>query len=147
MFNIQYIDHVVLRVQSLSAMRNFYEDILGCTIERENPEFGLYQLRAGQCLIDLVPVDQAAGREGGAAPGREGRNLHHFCLRIDPFEPEKITAFLRGKNIQVSALQQRYGAEGMGPSIYISDPEQNLVELKGPPSNPASVHQSFARET
>ena len=29
--------------------------------------------------------------------------------------------------------KQRYGADGMGPSIYISDPEGNVVELKGPP--------------
>ncbi|QFT56258.1 VOC family protein [Microbulbifer sp. THAF38] len=133
MFKIQHIDHVVLRVKSLAAMRNFYEGVLGCTMERENQELGLYQLRAGHALIDLVPVDQTIGREGGAAPGVEGRNLHHFCLRIDPFEPDKIIAYIKENNIEPSKLQQRYGAEGMGPSIYISDPEQNLVELKGPP--------------
>jgi glyoxylase I family protein len=27
----------------------------------------------------------------------------------------------------------RYGADGYGPSIYVSDPEHNVVELKGPP--------------
>ncbi|WP_226642902.1 VOC family protein [Microbulbifer variabilis] len=134
MFKIQLIDHVVLRVKSLAAMRHFYEGVLGCTMERENQELGLYQFRAGHSLIDLVPVDQSIGREGGAAPGIEGRNLHHFCLRIDPFEPDKILAYLKEKNIEPSAPQQRYGAEGMGPSIYISDPEQNLVELKGPPN-------------
>ncbi|WP_444887118.1 VOC family protein [Microbulbifer sp. JMSA008] len=133
MFKIQHIDHVVLRVKSLAAMRDFYEGVLDCTMERENKELGLYQLRAGHSLIDLVPVDQGIGREGGAAPGIEGRNLHHFCLRIDPFEADKIIAYLKGKNIEPSAPQQRYGAEGMGPSIYIYDPEQNLVELKGPP--------------
>jgi len=29
---------------------------------------------------------------------------------------------------------QRYGAEGMGPSLYITDPDGNTVELKGPPA-------------
>ena len=27
----------------------------------------------------------------------------------------------------------RFGADGRGPSIYVSDPDGNLVELKGPP--------------
>ncbi|MFA0810962.1 VOC family protein [Microbulbifer epialgicus] len=132
MFNISHIDHLVLRVKSLDAMRDFYEEVLGCHMERENTDLGLYQLRAGNCLIDLVPVDQPVGRAGGAAPGSEGRNLHHFCLRIDPFEPKEILRVMKAKNIDASPVEQRYGAEGVGPSIYISDPEKNVIELKGP---------------
>jgi glyoxylase I family protein len=99
MICIREIDHLVLRVIDLDQMLHFYCDMLGCTIERRQESIGLVQLRAGRSLVDLVPVDGEVGRAGGAAPGIEGRNLDHFCFRVD-----------------------------------ITDPEGNVVELKGPPS-------------
>ena len=94
---------------------------------------GLIQLRAGRSLIDLVPVQGKLGREGGAAPGKEGRNLDHFCFRVDPFNEAKIRGHLQKHGICAGATEYRYGAEGEGPSIYLTDPEGNVVELKGPP--------------
>ena len=38
-------------------MTKFYCDVLGCSVERARQDIGLIQLRAGQSLIDLVPVD------------------------------------------------------------------------------------------
>lgn len=35
--------------------------------------------------------------------------------------------------IELGPAELRFGAEGEGPSIYLSDPEGNVVELKGPP--------------
>jgi hypothetical protein len=93
----------------------------------------LTQLRAGRSLIDLVTVDGKLGREGGGAPGREGRNMDHLCLRLDPFDGEAIREYLASKKIPAGEISSRYGAEGEGPSIYINDPEGNMVELKGPP--------------
>ncbi|SDZ99142.1 VOC family protein [Microbulbifer marinus] len=133
MLQIQQIDHIVLRVKDLQRMLDFYQGVLGCSIEREQKDIGLYQLRAGSSLIDLVPVNQRLGRAGGAAPGKEGRNLDHLCLRIDPFDAETLIAYLRDKGIEPGPVESRYGAEGEGPSIYIDDPEGNTVELKGPP--------------
>jgi catechol 2,3-dioxygenase-like lactoylglutathione lyase family enzyme len=127
------IDHVVLRVRDVEAMMAFYCGLLGCTLERRRDDIGLVQLRAGRSLIDLVPVEGRLGRQGGAAPGREGRNLDHLCLRIDPFDGEAIRAFLIGRGAAAGEVASRYGAEGEGPSIYVSDPEGNTVELKGPP--------------
>lgn len=132
MLNIQHIDHIVLRVMDLQPMMDFYQ-MLGCTVERTRKEIGLYQLRAGSSLIDLVPVDQKLGSAGGAAPGREGRNLDHLCLRLEPFDAEQLLEYLRDNGIEPGPVESRYGAEGEGPSIYVSDPENNVVELKGPP--------------
>ena len=133
MFRILGIDHIVLRVVDGAVMTRFYCEALGCTVERREDEIGLIQLRAGAQLIDLVPVDGVLGREGGAPPGREGRNLDHVCLRIEPFEPGAIWARLAAFGIGAGPVKQRYGAEGMGSSIYFDDPEGNRVELKGPP--------------
>jgi len=133
MIRIRELDHLVLRVSDLDRMLRFYCDGLGCTVERRQDEIGLVQLRAGQSLIDLVPVDGKLGRAGGAAPGREARNLDHFCLRVEPFDEPGIRRHLTAQGIAVGPVATRYGAEGEGPSIYITDPEGNVVELKGPP--------------
>lgn len=133
-FALRGLDHIVLRVVDLDRMRGFYKQVLGCTDERDQAEIGLYQLRAGQALIDLVTIDGRLGAMGGAAPGAEGRNLDHFALTLDRFDDAAIRAHLAKHGVAVEQAGPRYGAEGEGPSIYISDPEGNIVELKGPPT-------------
>ena len=134
MIKIRELDHVVLRAHDPNKMIAFYRDVLGCEVEKTQSQFGLYQLRAGISLIDLVDVNGELGRLGGAAPGVEGRNMDHFCLRVDPFDEAEILSHLASFGIDADPAQPRYGAEGTGPSIYISDPEDNVVELKGPPA-------------
>ena len=133
MIRIRELDHLVLRVVDLDKMLRFYCGALGCTVERRQDAIGLVQLRAGRSLIDLVPVDGKLGSGGGAAPGREGRNMDHFCVRVEPFDEPAIRAHLRSHGIVAGPVELRYGAEGEGPSVYLTDPEGNVVELKGPP--------------
>jgi glyoxylase I family protein len=128
------IDHVVFRVADLEAAMRFYTEVLGATLEKVQSEIGLYQLRAGTSLIDLVPVDGALGRMGGAAPAKEGRNVDH-CFRVLPWDADAILAHLARHGIEAQ-VAQRYGAEGDGPSVYLSDPDGNGLELKGPPNAP-----------
>ena len=134
MIRIREIDHLVLRVVDLDGMLHFYCDVLGCTIERRQDSIGLVQLRAGRSLVDLVPIGGELGRAGGAAPGIEGRNLDHFCFRVEPFDEARICSMLEAHGVVAGPMESRYGAEGEGPSIYVTDPEGNVVELKGPPS-------------
>nr|WP_299243444.1 VOC family protein [uncultured Halomonas sp.] len=136
MIQVRNIDHVVLRVKDRQTMQHFYERVLNCPVEKVNEEIGLIQLRAGTSLIDLVPVEGKLGRMGGAAPGEDGHNVDHVCLRLDPFDGEAIRRYLQAQGIDPGEIVQRYGAEGMGPSIYVNDPEGNTVELKGPPEAP-----------
>jgi catechol 2,3-dioxygenase-like lactoylglutathione lyase family enzyme len=140
MIQLKGIDHIVLRVKNLDDMIRFYCDVLGCQVERKtSPGFGLAQLRAGDALIDLVSVDSELGRVGGAAPGKEGRNMDHFCVQLASFEETSIRTHLSLFGVQGSELANRYGAEGLGPSIYIQDPEGNTIELKGPPNQGVKV--------
>jgi glyoxylase I family protein len=134
MIHIRDIDHIVLRVVDLPAMLRFYCDGLGCRFERRQDGIGLVQLRAGHAMLDLVPLDGKLGRAGGAAPGTEGRNVDHFCFRLDPFDEAGIRRHLASLDISAGPTEARFGAEGEGPSIYLTDPEGNVVELKGPPS-------------
>jgi len=135
MIQIKRIDHVVIRAKDAEKLVAYYCNVLGCTVERRlSPEIGIVQLRAGEALIDIVAVDSEIGRIGGAAPEKEGRNMDHFCVRLEAFDEEAIREHLNRHRVVGSNLETRYGAEGNGPSIYIQDPEGNTVELKGPPS-------------
>src|SRR5436190_20192820 len=122
------LDHVVLRVGNLDRAIEFYERVLNCRVERRLEQPKLVQLRAGASLIDLVPASASPGQaEAGA-----GRNMDHFAVRVDGFDPAALTAHLRRHGVEVGEVRERYGAEGYGPSLYISDPDGNTVELKGP---------------
>ena len=134
-FTIRGLDHVVLRAREPAILERFYCEVLGCSLEKRQPDFGLTQLRAGNTLIDLVDIAGRIGRQGGAAPGKEGRNMDHFCLRIDPFDGAAIAAHLAAHGVAAGEVKTRYGADGNGPSLYLFDPEGNQVELKGPPES------------
>jgi glyoxylase I family protein len=56
-----------------------------------------------------------------------------MCLRIEPFDVDAIKAHLTVHGARPGEPALRYGADGYGPSLYLFDPEGNMVELKGPP--------------
>ena len=129
-FRISGIDHIVLRVEDVARALEFYRDALGCTVEREQREQGLTQLRAGRSLIDLVAADGPLGRRE-MGDTRRGPNVEHFCLTVVPFDEAALRAHLAAHGIEAGAAAMRYGAEGEGHSFYIEDPDGNRVELKG----------------
>ncbi|HEX8225580.1 MAG TPA: VOC family protein [Allosphingosinicella sp.] len=136
MIRLAAIDHVVFRVADIDASIRFYTEVLGAAVEKVQAGIGLYQLRAGTSLIDLVPLEGALGRMGGAGPGGEGRNVDHVCFRVADWDEAAVVAHLESHGI-AAEVAQRYGAEGDGPSIYLRDPDGNGLELKGRPGPPA----------
>jgi glyoxylase I family protein len=123
------LDHVVLRVQSLERSAKFYGEVLGCPVERELQTPRLVQLRAGTSMIDLVPC----GPDEAPSMSMGGRNMEHYAVRIAKMDVPALTAHLAKHGIDAGEVRRRYGAEGYGSSIYITDPDGNTVELKGPP--------------
>ena len=136
MIQVRSIDHVVLRVRDIERSLRFYVEVLGCREERRIEALGLFQLRAGAALIDLVDLEKPLGQRGGAAAGEEGRNVDHVALRIEKFVEPELRAHLAAHGVEPGDVDQRYGAEGVGPSMYIRDPDGNVIELKGPPPSP-----------
>jgi len=126
------LDHTVIRAADLGAMTDFYTRVLGLGLDREVPELGLVHLRAGRSMIDLISVSGRLGAPGGAAPGSEGRNMDHLCLRVEPFDEAALRRRFAAHGVTLSEVHDNYGAEGQGPSVYLQDPEGNVVELKGP---------------
>ena len=132
-FTVKWIDHVVLRVRNPRASIAFYRDVLGCKVVRERPDLGLIHIRAGASMIDLVDVDGELGRRGGAAPGQDAHNVDHVCLRVDPFDETSLRQHLMARGmVPIGPASRNFGAEGDGLSLYIRDPDGNIVELKGP---------------
>ena len=124
------IDHIVLRTANVEPMIDFYVEVLGCAVERETaPKLGLTQLRAGSALIDLVRVDSELGAMGGGPPTPGENNMDHLCLQISPVGEQELITYLRNTGIEASGFEQRYGAQGLGRSLYIKDPDNNTVEL------------------
>jgi catechol 2,3-dioxygenase-like lactoylglutathione lyase family enzyme len=132
-FEVQRIDHVVLRVTDIDRSVAFYKSLLGCEVVKRRDDLGLVHLRVGVSMLDLVSVHGPLGRKGGVPPGAEGKNMDHLCLRIEPFDEAAILAFLTAQGVaHTPKAESNFGAEGDGPSVYFTDPDGNAVELKGP---------------
>ncbi len=135
------VDHVVLRVRDVPKVLAFYDKVLGCKVERHQPKAGLWQLRAGACLLDIVSLDGTIGKRGGAAPGKEGHNLDQICLAVRPFDEKALRAHLARHGVEIEGSStDNYGAGGSSPSLYISDPEGNGIELMGPGAGDIGGH-------
>jgi hypothetical protein len=95
-------------------------------------------MRAGTSMVDLISVDGKLGRAGGAGPGDQGQNVDHISLRIEPFDEAAITKHLAKFGLRAKGKASvNFGAQGDGLSLYIADPDGNVIELKGPPAKGA----------
>jgi len=119
------LDHVVLRVRDQAASRKFYMETLGCTVDRVNERISLVHLRFGEHFIDLLPVDPAQPAEAARA------RMDHVCLSIRCDDLKRLADDLRARGVHLEGdVVQRYGAYGSGPSLYLRDPDDYVVELK-----------------
>lgn len=119
------LDHVVLRTERLDEVLTFYRDTLGCPMERVLEELGLYQMRAGSALIDVVD-----GRIWKTQSGPGESRYDHFCLQIRGNDVDGLVAELDRLGIPHGEPAERYGATGNGISVYATDPDGRTVELK-----------------
>ena len=119
MFRLTDIDHVVLATCNPEAMIAFYCDMIGCELGSQRPDGSLVHIKAGRSIIDLM-VD----REKPAPAGPP--NMHHFCLNAADFDPADAAEALRSRGVAVEAVTRR-------KSLFLRDPDGNLVELKAAP--------------
>lgn len=121
-FVLRDLDHVVLRCADTARMERFYTDVLGLVVERRLEAVGLVQLRCGRSLVDLVP---------GGRPADAEANMDHFCLGVDASDVAALQAYLEANDVEIAGgPMQVYGARGTGTSLYVRDPEGNVIELK-----------------
>jgi len=124
------IDHIVLRTTRLPELLDFYENKLGLKLERHLKKFGLYQLRAGFALIDILDRSAADPAEESGDASRGDSQYDHFCLAITDLNADELIAWLEAEEIPHGKIERRYGATGEGTSVYAKDPDGRRVELK-----------------
>ncbi len=130
MIKVTGLDHFVLRVRDLDAALGFYHDVLGLEIQfLEAYRAGkrpFVSVCVGAQLIDLVP-DPAYNPEEGRSKG----GFLHLCVSIEP-GLQQIIPWLKKRGVTLLEDQpvSRMGARGMGLSIYVTDPDGYVVELK-----------------
>tara|TARA_R110001606_G_scaffold348746_1_gene498446 strand:- start:85728 stop:86129 length:402 start_codon:yes stop_codon:yes gene_type:complete len=124
------IDHIVLRTERYQQLIDFYCNVLGCKLELSKNRLGLTHLRAGNALIDIVDVNGKLGMLGGNAPDDKGNNIDHFCLQIALRGEQELQEYLHSRGVICGEFQDRYGAQGMGRSLYIKDLVGNNLELR-----------------
>jgi len=123
---IAEIDHVVFRCRDQNKMLDFYTRLMGMVEERRIEQIGLIQLRAGRGMVDLVPSEGEVDEKS--------KNVDHVCLGIEATDMSAVARHLRECSVEVlGEPATRYGARGMGLSIYVRDPEGNVIELKQMP--------------
>ena len=128
-FTVQGLDHVVLLVDDMAAAKHFYREVVGCAVEREMPQYGMAQLRAGAALIDLVDIGSQAGSWARPdVPG--GRNVDHVALDTGDWDEAAMRAHLAAHDVQIIEEGLRGGAKGEDMSFYVRDPSGNRIELK-----------------
>jgi catechol 2,3-dioxygenase-like lactoylglutathione lyase family enzyme len=126
-FRVEEIDHVVVRCHDQGRSLDFYGRLLGLVEERRLDAIGLIQLRAGRSMVDLVPT--------ATRPSQESRNVDHVCLGIATADMDGLVRWLGEQGVTVlGEPAPRYGARGTGLSIYVLDPDGNIVELKQLPA-------------
>ena len=130
MIKVTSLDHFVLRVRDLDASLRFYRDVLGLPIqfldEYRAGTRPFVSARVGEQLIDLVPDPTYNPDEGKRTGG-----FLHCCVEIDG-HLQQIISWLKARGVAVLEDQpvRRMGARGMGLSIYVTDPDGYVVELK-----------------
>jgi catechol 2,3-dioxygenase-like lactoylglutathione lyase family enzyme len=121
---VQGFDHLVLRCADVERSLGWYTDQLGLEPVR------VEAWRAGEVPFPSVRVDDSAIIDliGG---GADGRNVDHFCLVVDAASID--AALAPGRFTVVDGPDQRFGARGMATSVYVTDPDGNVVELRAYP--------------
>ncbi len=116
------LDHIVLATSNIEEMLDFYTNVLGLESVR------VEEWRRGEVPFPSLRVDAATLID--LMPGeRSGINLDHLCLVIEPTDLNELAA-TGGLDVARGPLDGLFGAQGYTSSLYVHDPDGNLVELR-----------------
>lgn len=127
---VRGLDHIVLSVADVERSLRFYVEELGLRPER------VEQWRLAEVFFPSVRIDdhtiidlfaQPPAGDGNSPPA-PGRNLDHFCLVVDSTDLDALAR--SGRFEVVDGPARRWGARGDGTSLYVRDPDGNVVELR-----------------
>jgi catechol 2,3-dioxygenase-like lactoylglutathione lyase family enzyme len=118
------MDHIVLAVDDVERALAWYGGQLGLegvrVDEWRDGHAPFPSMRVNEAtIIDFLPASERA---------QKGLNLDHLCLVVEPIDLDAMKA--SGRFEVVDGPAPRYGARGVGTSLYVRDPDGNVVELR-----------------
>ena len=127
---ITEMDHIVLRVKDVETSLKFYTETLGLKPERiEDWRAGKKRFPSARInadtIIDLFASDQEPIDKDGV------KNQDHYCMVIEETDMEELKSKFEAMGVGIQAGPgQRWGSHGDGTSLYVYDPDDNVVELR-----------------
>ncbi len=124
---VDFLDHIVLTVADVGVTANFYERVLGMTAESFRPADGTIRtaLKFGGQKINL----HQSGQEFEPKAARPTKGSADLCL-LSPDPLAAWQAHLAAEGIEITEGPiRRTGATGPILSIYLRDPDGNLIEV------------------
>lgn len=115
------LDHIALRTSDVERQLRFWTGQLGLESLRVD------QWRRGEVAFPSVRIDAGTIIDLFAGE-RDGTNVDHFCLVVTDVDLDELVASDRFTVLDGPA--DRWGARGTGRSIYLNDPDGNVVELR-----------------
>ncbi len=130
---IATMDHIVLNVVDVERMISYYSEVLMLAPERVDAyrrgEVFFPSMRLNpDTIIDLFPKEMWGGPDPS---GTRADNLNHFCITLsgDDWRALRDRLAAHGVETEVGPVP-RWGARGVGTSIYFRDPESNFIEAR-----------------
>jgi catechol 2,3-dioxygenase-like lactoylglutathione lyase family enzyme len=119
------LDHLIVRVNDRVASVRFYTEVIGFADEGEDGPFSVIRV-SPETTLQLAPW----GTEGG----------DHVAFAVSPEEFEAAFDRVKAAGLpfgdsfhSVGNMQgpgEEAGARGLGPTLYLFDPNDHLVELR-----------------
>ena len=132
--------HIAMRVKDVDASLRFYHQILGLPTERLD-EFREGKVPFPSVRINADTIIDFFNVDGMTGSSIEPRNLDHYCIVVEPTDLADVASKLQELGVEMAPTSpfrpedkggpvDRWGAHGIGTSLYVYDPDENVVELR-----------------
>lgn len=121
-FQIDFLDHVAIRVKDLETSARWYEEVLNLK-RYQLPEWGEYPifLLAGKSGIAIFPADL---NDPKLISNSKNIKIDHFAFNVSKDNFEKAKAHYKELGLEFNVQDHIYFE-----SIYTQDPDGHTVEL------------------
>ena len=128
---IKGLGEIVLRVNDMELMKNFYQNILGLELIRGSKDYTFFKIAEGygghtQVIALFAKTNLNAFNEEFEGIESNRSSLHHIALEVDVQDYEEIIDLLKKQNIGFATEVFEWVK---WKSIFIKDPEMNIVEF------------------
>ena len=109
------LNHASLAVSDVERSAAFYARLLDLKVV-SRPGNGGINLGLGTSFLGVYKI---------AEPGR----VHHVCIGVDDYDPDRLAARLKEQNVQATVDRNPANRTSGGDQLYFTDPDGTRVQL------------------